>query len=153
MARAALGRQTLPMASPRRRARGFTLIEQLAVIAAVGATSAVALPQVAEMQALAEATALARLAAAAGSAMVLNQAVCAVTGQQTADGRCSPVADCADAAALLMPGLPDGYRLLPQPILRDGGPVNGRIATCQVLHPASGATAAFVGLSAGLTAR
>ena len=144
------------MTCPRRRARGFTLIEQLAVIAAVGATSAVALPQVAEMQALAEATALARLAAAAGSAMVLNQAVCAVTGQQTADGRCSPVADCADAAALLMPGLPDGYRLLPEAIGAsppDGRPANGRIATCQVLHPASGATAAFVGLSAGLTAR
>ena len=143
-----------------RRCRGFTLIEQLAVIAAVGATSAVAVPRLAELQAQAEATALASLAGAAGSAMVLNQAGCLVTGHRVADGRCTAVADCADAAALLMAELPAGYRLLPQPINPAGGPTgvptsgptsgpgNGRMAACQVLQLATGATAAFTGLSA-----
>ena len=135
-----------------RRSRGFTLIEQLAVITAVGATSAVAVPRLAEFQAQAEATALASLAGAAGSAMVLNQAGCLVTGHRVAEGRCTAVADCADAATLLLAELPAGYQLLPQPIVPAGGPAggpgNGRLAACQVLQLATGATAAFTGLSA-----
>ena len=129
-------------------ARGFTLIEQLVVITAVGSTSALALPQFIEIQAQAEATALAGLAGAAGAAMVLNQAGCLVTDHQAADGRCAPVADCADAAALLMADLPAGYRIEPQAIAPQGGRANGIIAACRMVQLDSGASAVFTGLSA-----
>ncbi len=134
--------------APAKTARGFTLIEQLAVIATVGATSAVALPQFVEIQAQAEASALASLAGAAGSAMVLNQAGCLVTDHQAAAGRCSAVADCADAAALLMTELPAGYRIQPQAIGPQAGRANGVIATCQLVKLGSGEAALFSGLSA-----
>ena len=131
-----------------RPARGFTLIEQVAVIVAVATTSAVALPQFIEIQAQAEATVLASLAGAAGSAMVLNQAGCLVSGHRAAEGRCSPVADCADAATLLMADLPAGYRIEPQAIAPRGGRANGSVANCRMLQAATGASAAFSGLSA-----
>ena len=131
-----------------RPARGFTLIEQVAVIVAVGSTSAVALPQFIEIQAQAEATALVSLAGAAGSAMVLNQAGCLVTDHRAAEGRCAPVADCADAATLLMADLPAGYRIEPQAIAPQGGRANGIIAACRLVQLANGASAQFAGLSA-----
>ena len=130
-----------------RPARGFTLIEQVAVIVAVASTSAVALPQFIEIQAQAEATALVSLAGAAGSAMVLNQAGCLVTDHRAAEGRCSPVADCADAATLLMADLPAGYRIEPQAIAPRSGRANGIVADCRMLA-ATGASAVFNGLSA-----
>ena len=130
------------------RSRGFTLIEQLAVIVAVAATSAAALPQFVEIQAQTEATTLAGLAGAAGSGMLLNQAGCLVTDHHAAPGRCSAVADCADAAMLLMADLPAGYRIEPQAIAPQGGRANGIIAACRMVQLASGASAVFTGLSA-----
>lgn len=129
-------------------ARGFTLIEQLVLITAVATSSAVALPRFVEIQAQAEATALLSLAGAAGSAMVLNQAGCLVTDHHASAGRCAPVADCADAAALLMAELPAGYRIEPQAIAPEGGRANGKLADCRLLQLASGASAVFTGLSA-----
>ena len=134
--------------APAHPTRGFTLIEQLAVIAAVATTSAVALPQFIEFQAQAEATALASLAGAVGAAMVLNQAGCLVTDHRAAEGRCAPVADCADAAALLMADLPAGYRIEPQAIAPRGGRANGLLAACRLVQQDSGASAVFTGLSA-----
>ena len=131
-----------------RPARGFTLIEQVAVIVAVATTSAVALPQFIEIQAQAEATALAGLAGAAGSAMVLNQAGCLVTDHRASEGRCSPVADCADAATLLMAALPAGYRIEPQAIAPRGGRANGSVAACRLVQLDGSASAVFTGLSA-----
>ena len=133
---------------PPQPARGFTLIEQLVVIAAVGATSAAALPQLIEIQAQAEATALASLAGAVGSAMVLNQAGCLVTDHRVAEGRCAAVADCADAAVLLMADLPAGYRIQPLAIAPQAGRSNGVVAACRLVQLASGASAGFTGLSA-----
>ena len=118
------------------------------MIAAVGTTSALALPQFVEIQAQAEATALASLAGAAGSAMVLNQAGCLVTDHHASEGRCAPVADCADAAALLMADLPAGYRIEPQAIATRGGRANGLMAACRMVQLNSGAIAEFTGLSA-----
>ena len=118
------------------------------VITAVGTTSAVALPQFIAIQAQAEATALVGLAGAAGSAMVLNQAGCLITDHRAAEGRCAPVADCADGAALLMVELPTGYRIEPQAIAPQGGRANGLIAACRMVQLANGASAPFTGLSA-----
>ena len=129
-------------------ARGFSLIEQLVVITAVGTTSAVALPRFIEIQAQAETTALLSLAAAASSAMMLNQAGCLVTDHRASAGRCAPVADCADAAALLMADLPAGYRIEAQAIAPQGGRANGNQADCRMLQADSGASAVFTGLSA-----
>lgn len=134
-----------------RRPRGFSLLEQVAVIAAAAGASAVALPQFVDLQAQTEATALASLAGAAGSAMVLNQAACLISGQRPRPGGCSAVADCADAAGLLMTDLPAGYRIAPQAILaREGNALllNGSQADCRVEQIASGAAAGFVGLAA-----
>ena len=141
---------TAPMRRPhfRRAARGFTLIEQLAVIVGIGATSAVALPQLVGLQAQADSAVLAGLAGAAGSGMVLNQAGCLVTDQRAAEGRCTAVADCADAARLLMADLPAGYRIEAQAIAPQGGRANGVVATCRMVQAASGASAPFTGLSA-----
>lgn len=133
----------------RQRSRGFTLIEQLAVIVAAGATSAVALPRFIELQAATEQAALASLAGAAASGMVLNQAGCLITDQRAAPGRCMPVADCADAAALLLAELPEGYRIEPQAIALPSGRGNGSAATCRMVQLASGATKNFIGLAAG----
>ena len=131
-----------------RPARGFTLIEQVAVIVAVATTSAVALPQFIEIQAQAEATAMVSLAGAAGSAMVLNQAGCLVSDHRASEGRCSAVADCADAATLLMADLPAGYRIEPQAIAPRGGRANGSMAACRLVQLDGGASAVFTGLSA-----
>lgn len=122
------------------RPRGFTLIEQLAVITTVGATSVVALPQFIEISTQAEATALASVAAAAGSAMVLNRAGCMVTGQVPVADKCAAVSDCAQVAGLLMAGLPPGYQVPTAPI----GP-----GICTVVQDNTGRSAVFVGLLTG----
>lgn len=116
--------------------RGFTLIEQLAVIALVGTASATALPALVDLHAQADATTLASLAAAAGSAMVLNQAGCLVTQQQAVPGKCQPVQDCSDVGALLIGAVPAGFQVPARPLQ----PGDGR---CQLLRLHDGATAAF----------
>ena len=125
------------------------------VIAAVGATSAAALPQFIEISAQAEATALTSLAVAASSAMVLNLAGCMVTGQMPVTGKCTAVNRCEQVLGLLMADLPPGYRVAAAPILLEGpdaGRVNGVSGSCAVVQDNSGASAGFVGLSAGLSA-
>ena len=122
--------------------RGFTLIEQLAVIALVGTASATALPALVNLQAQADATALASLAAAAGSAMVLNQAGCMVTQQRAVPGKCQPVDDCSDVGGLLIGAIPPGYQVPAQAL--QGG--DGR---CQLLRQLDGASAGFYGAAAG----
>ncbi len=131
-----------PRAALRRRLRGFTLIEQIAVIAAVGATSAVALPQLVEVQAQAEATALASLAGAAGSAMVLNQAGCLLTDQRAVPGKCLHVQRCEQVSALLMTALPAGYRIAQNGIVSTG--------TCSVVQLSTGQSAGFYSAGTGL---
>ena len=129
---------------PRRRrtARGFTLVEQLAVIALVGTVSATALPALTEFNQHAERTVLASLAASAGSAMVINQAGCLVSQGQAAPGRCQPLQDCTQVQGLLMQPLPDGVVVPAQLLDRSGG-------TCQLLRVRDGVTAAFYGVATG----
>ena len=122
--------------------RGFTLIEQLAVLTLVGSASAAAVPALVDLQARAAGTTLTSLAAAAGSAMALNQAGCLVTEQQAVAGKCQPVRDCADVAGLLMTGLPAGYAVQPQPLAPHG-------SRCMLQRLQDGASAAFHGAATG----
>ena len=130
-------------------ARGFTLIEQIAVITALGATSAVALPQFIDLKREAESTLLASLAGAAGSAMVINQAGCLVTGHQPTAGKCQTVSDCQQASGLLLADLPVGYHIAPALIAADADRFNGLAGSCTLVQDDIGASAGFVGLSAG----
>jgi len=131
---------------PRPRARGFTLIEQIGVVALVGAASASALPRLAELQSQADAVALASLAGTAGRAMWTNQAACLVTGQQAVPGKCLAISGCAQVADLLVGGLPAGFMVEPAPLAR-GEPGAG--TACSLVHPASGGRASFQGLPTG----
>jgi type II secretory pathway pseudopilin PulG len=127
----------------RRPQHGFALIEQIAAILTIGTASAIALPQLAAVQTEAAGAALQHLAGAANTAMLLNQGGCLVTGNQPKPSRCRPVHDCADLAALLHGGLPDGYAVQALPLPR------GAEGQCQLLHPASGHSASFTGVGAG----
>ena len=122
--------------------RGFTLIEQLAVITLVGTASAAAVPALVDLRARAADTTLASLAATAGSAMALNQAGCLVTDQQAVAGKCQPVRDCADVATLLMAEIPAGYAVLPQPLAPQG-------SRCALQRLQDGASVAFHGAATG----
>lgn len=126
----------------RRRQAGFTLVEQLAALAVVGTVSATALPQLTALDQQARSALLASLAASAGSAMVMNQAGCLLTGGQARPGKCLPLHDCSEVAALLMTDLPAGHVVPAQPLPPDGG-------RCQVQRVDDGASAAFFGAAAG----
>jgi len=124
------------------RPRGFSLIEQLAVIALVGSASATALPAMVALHQQADDTTLASLAASAGAAMALNQAGCLVTDQRSEAGKCQPVRDCADVAGLLMADLPAGYAVPARPLSAQGG-------HCRLVRLHDGGSAAFPGAAAG----
>ena len=124
------------------RPHGFTLIEQLAVIALVGTASAGVLPALVAFHHEAEAAALASLAAAASSAMLLNQAGCLVTDQRPVPGKCQPVQDCQQVAGLLLNALPPGHLVPRQALPNDGG-------RCLLLRTRDGAAAAFHGAATG----
>ena len=129
------------------RSRGFTLIELVAAITVAGAASAVALPPLIDLQGQAESTTLASLASAAGSAMAINYAGCLVTGQAVQAGKCVAIGNCADVGALLLVGVPAGYRVADQPL--GAGSTHGAEARCALAQENNGAEALFYGISAG----
>ncbi|MDZ7857163.1 type II secretion system protein [Sphaerotilus sp.] len=128
---------------PRRTSSGFALIEQIAVLLAIGTASAIALPRLVDLQTGADGVALQHLAGAASTAMLMNQGGCLVTGHRAEPGRCRPVQDCANVGTLLHGGLPAPYEAQAQPLPR------GSESSCRLLHPASGRSAEFTGLGAG----
>ncbi|OYU79060.1 MAG: hypothetical protein CFE45_28925 [Burkholderiales bacterium PBB5] len=129
--------------------RGFTLIEQLAVITAVGAASVTAVPALLSVRDDASSATLSTLASTLSVTLQLNLAACQVTGQQAVADKCLPVQDCQQVAQLLNGGLPAGYAVLPQ-ALGDGAPgANGVAGQCTLQQASSGASQHFVGVSAG----
>jgi len=129
--------------------RGFTLIEQLAVITAVGAASVTAVPAMLSVRDDAASATLSTLASTLAVTLQVNLAACQVTGQQAVSGKCLPVQDCQQVVELLNGGLPAGYSVLPQ-ALGDGAPgANGVAGACVLRQSSSGATQAFAGVSAG----
>jgi len=123
--------------------RGFTLIEQLAVVAAVAAASVSALPSLLSVRDDAQTATLASLAGALGSAMLLNQGGCLVSDQAPVPGKCLALHDCAQAGELLHGGLPGGYGLAPA-ALQSSAAVG-----CTLTQLASGRTALFAGVATG----
>jgi type II secretory pathway pseudopilin PulG len=126
-----------------RLSRGFTLIEQVAVIAAVATASVTAMPSLLAVRDDAQAAMLASLAGALSSAMLLNQGGCLVTEQQAVADKCTPIQDCGDVAALLNGGLPRGYSVVP------GNLLGGRGAACRLRQDSSGTEAVFTGIASG----
>lgn len=137
-------RSTRPRRRPTARPRGFSLVEQLAVLALAGAVTAGAAPLLTALDEQARSITLARLAAGAATAMALNQAGCLLTDQRAQAGRCLPVRNCADLPALLMTDLPAGYAVQPQAL-----PPAPEGARCLLRREADGAAAAFHGVAAG----
>lgn len=123
--------------------RGFTLIEQVVAIAALGLASAAAAPRLVQLQADAQAATLDAMAHAASSAMAMNQAACLVSGHRAVPDKCTPQRDCADVGALLLGGLPEGYAVAAAPLAR------GQEARCTLRQLSTGAEAGFIGLGAG----
>ena len=132
----------------KRPARGFTLIEQMAVITLAGAASAVALPQLIDLQADAEAATLTSLASAAGSAMVMNYGACLVTGQVVQTGKCVAIDNCRQVGELLLAELPAAYRVDDQPLGAAAGQAPGQAARCTLVQVDKGTAVAFHGIAA-----
>lgn len=129
--------------APRLSGRGFTLVEQVTAIAALGLASAAAAPRIVQLHADAQAATLNALAHAASSAMAMNQAGCLVTGQQAVPDKCTPQRDCTDVGSLLLGGVPEGYVVRAAPLAR------GRDTLCTLQQLATGDEAGFVGIGAG----
>ena len=131
--------------TPSRR-RGFTLVEQAAVVALAGAALASLLPVLAALRPEAERVALQTQAGVAGRAMALNELACAVTDQRPVPGKCARISRCEQVAELLGGELPEGVRAAPQAIA-DG--LNGVAVRCQLQGLRDDLQAVFRGVSAG----
>jgi MSHA pilin protein MshA len=86
---------------------------------------------------------VAGVAGAAASAMNLNYAGCALTGNVVTANKCVKVSTCANASALLQGGLPTGYTVGGT----DPGVTNGSTSTCTVTG--GGQTSNFTSIAAG----
>ncbi|MBP8270515.1 MAG: type II secretion system protein, partial [Sphaerotilus sp.] len=93
------------------RQAGFTMIELIVVIVILGVLAATAMPKFIDMKSDAQAASVAGVAGAAASAMNLNYAGCALTGNVVTANKCVAVSACANASSLLQGGLPTGYTL------------------------------------------
>lgn len=109
-----------------RRAKGFTLIELVIVIAIIGILSAVAIPKFIDLQSNAQTAATNAVAGALGAANAANYAA-----RKLSTSLGISVANCTDLSSALQGGLPSGYTITAAAVAADAN------VTCTLTGPSS----------------